>query len=145
MNQTAVVRFLLGVLLLASSPSNADLFSSSPNPFSTPDILPVDEAFRLGAVQDSEGTRIFWQVTPGYYLYRDRFGFAASERPLTVTMPEGELRQDEIFGEVQVLDGLVEVLLPYALEEIEVSYQGCAAQGYCYPPQKLSLTALKSD
>lgn len=113
-----------------------------------PEILAVDEAFRFGSYREEEGVRVFWQVMPGYYLYRDKFRFrrVGSQDWINVELPAGEQRDDEVFGLVQVLEGLVEVSLP--LEEgaaLEVYYQGCAAQGYCYPPQKKQLTSANVD
>ena len=106
-------------------------------------ILPVDEAFHLGAYPEKEGTRVFWQVMPGYFLYRDKFSFRRGDELLQVELPEGEWRQDEIFGRVQVVSGLVEVSAP-GQSRIQVEYQGCAAQGFCYPPQKKVINSEKN-
>ena len=70
---------------------------------------------------------------------------ASSTIPLRaqgIQLPQGVFRQDEIFGKVMVLDGLIELqtTLPPG-QELEVRYQGCAEQGYCYPPQKKILTS----
>lgn len=111
-----------------------------------PRILPVDEAFRFGFYQEGESVTVFWQVLPGYYLYRDRLRFELGGNPLEPVIQEGEIRDDEIFGLVQVLDGLIEVRLDRVNDPAEVSvyYQGCAAAGYCYPPQKKQLSSAKS-
>ena len=118
-----------------------------------PAVLPVDDAFRFGSYSgrhssgdpsshDGEaGVILFWQVAPGYYLYRDKFEFVAGGARLQAELPRGELRQDETFGEVEVLSGLIEVMLPAPGDRLEVHYQGCAARGYCYPPQKKLVSA----
>ena len=55
-------------------------------------------------------------------------------------MPDGKKKTDEFFGDVEVYyDGLaatVPVTRPAGASslEIEVSYQGCADAGLCYPP-----------
>lgn len=105
-------------------------------------ILPVDTAFRIGAYVEGDVTRVFWQVMPGYFLYRDKFVFHADTGAVQVVMDEGVLRQDEIFGEVRVLDGLVEAVVPVT-GLIQVEYQGCADNGFCYPPQKKQLNTAK--
>ena len=63
------------------------------------DILPVDEAFRFGFTFESEGVRLFWQVMPGYFLYRNKFNFQVNETPMAVELRPGTPRDDEIFGE----------------------------------------------
>ena len=105
-------------------------------------ILPVDDAFHMGAFLEEGETRVFWQVMPGYFLYRDKFEFETAEKLLDVALQEGEWRQDALFGRVQVLEGLVEVSIP-ATGAVRVRYQGCAAQGFCYPPQEKLLTSGK--
>ena len=105
-------------------------------------ILPVDEAFRFGSYVEGSGINLFWQVMPGYFLYRDKIEILHDGRAQGIQLPQGVFRQDEIFGKVMVLDGLIELrtTLPPG-QELEVRYQGCAAQGFCYPPQERSLTS----
>ena len=105
-------------------------------------ILPVDEAFRFGSYAEGSGIKMFWQVMPGYFLYRDKIEILHDGKAQGIQLPQGVFRQDEIFGKVMVLDGLIELqtTLPPG-QELEVRYQGCAAQGFCYPPQKKSLTS----
>jgi thioredoxin:protein disulfide reductase len=105
-------------------------------------ILPVEEAFRFGSYMEGSGIKMFWQVMPGYFLYRDKIEVLHDGKAQEVQLPHGVLRQDEVFGEVLVLDGLIELQTTASPEQaIEVRYQGCAAQGYCYPPQKKRLTS----
>jgi len=107
-------------------------------------ILPVDEAFRFGSYLEGAGIKMFWQVMPGYFLYRDKIEIFHDGKAQGIQLPQGVFRQDEIFGRVKVLDGLIELqtTLPPG-QELEVRYQGCAAQGFCYPPQKKRLTSPK--
>ena len=76
------------------------------------DFLPVDRAFRMGADLEASPPRVLWQNEPGYYLYRHSLAFelkAAGEARLEgVTIPPGEARTDEYFGDVEVYyDALV--------------------------------------
>jgi len=107
-------------------------------------ILPVDEAFRFGSYVEGSGINMFWQVMPGYFLYRDKIEILHDGKAQSIQLPQGIFRQDEIFGKVMVLDGLVELqtTLPPG-QELEVRYQGCAAQGFCYPPQKKIINSPK--
>jgi thiol:disulfide interchange protein DsbD len=138
--------FLLFILILLSWSCRAELVINSQigrGSFEQESpILPVDEAFRFGSYGEGSGIKIFWQVMPGYFLYRDKIEILRDRKAQGIQLPQGVFRQDEIFGKVMVLDGLIElqVTLPPG-QELEVRYQGCAAQGFCYPPQKRSLTS----
>lgn len=112
-------------------------------------ILPVEEAFRFGSYRGDNGVQIFWQVKPGYYLYRDKISVVSDGVTFIPSLPPGVWRDDEIFGEVLVLEGLVEALVPPDSglpqgvgdpKPLEVRFQGCAAKGYCYPPQKIEVS-----
>lgn len=116
-----------------------------------PDFLPVDTAFRIGANLGRDPVTVFWQLEPGYYLYRHRLRFElrnAGDATLPpVDIPDGLQKTDEYFGDVEVYYGdlQVPVELPADLPEgasLEVGYQGCADAGLCYPPERryLALT-----
>ena len=109
-------------------------------------FLHPDAAFVAGAysVSDAE-VRVRFDIAPGYYLYRERFVFAPAPgegfRLESPVLPAGKVKHDEYFGEVEVYYREVEAALPLrrdgaALREarIDVTYQGCADAGLCYPP-----------
>jgi thiol:disulfide interchange protein DsbD len=107
-------------------------------------FLPVDQAFVLTAVPDG-GDRVLldWQVAPGYYLYRHRVSAKTSTPGFTlgeVAMPDGKKKTDEFFGDVEVYYDVLTATVPVTRTEgasgfeLEVSYQGCADAGLCYPP-----------
>ena len=107
-------------------------------------FLPVDQAFVFTAIADgADRVLLDWQVAPGYYLYRHRTsaktptpGFALGE----IVMPDGKKKTDEFFGDVEVYYGILTATVPVTRPagatsfEIEVTYQGCADAGLCYPP-----------
>ena len=81
---------------------------------------------------------------PGYYLYRDRLGFSASNASLgKPELPSGEVEHDAYFGKVAIYRDELLVNIPVIKAgksiTLEVRYQGCADAGYCYPPQKRTL------
>jgi thiol:disulfide interchange protein DsbD len=150
MKQTYIINLLLLLLspgafadsFFQASAVETSEFEAQPAFSSQSLILPVEEAFRFGSYSEDSDLRIFWQVLPGYYLYRDKFAISVAGKLVDVLLPEGDLRVDEIFGEVQVLEGLVEVSVELGADVlVEVHYQGCAAKGYCYPPQKKVLNS----
>jgi thiol:disulfide interchange protein DsbD len=142
--------FLLFILILLSWSCRAELNldnqldRGSFEPGSP--ILSVDEAFRFGNYMEGFSIKIFWQIMPGYFLYRDKIEILHDGKAQALQLPEGVLRQDEVFGVVMVLDGWIELqtTLPKG-RKLEIRYQGCAEQGFCYPPQKKTLTSANMD
>jgi thiol:disulfide interchange protein len=137
---------LFYILILLSWSCRAELVIDRPLGLSSFEqaspILPVAEAFRFGSYAEGSGVKMFWQVMPGYFLYRDKIEILHDGKAQGIQLPQGVLRQDEIFGEVMVLDGLIELQTTvFPGQALEVHYQGCAEQGYCYPPQIKRLTS----
>jgi thioredoxin:protein disulfide reductase len=107
-------------------------------------IFPLEVVRTLGG-----GIKYSWNISPGYYLYRDRISARTDDgKPLPVTLPPGEKKEDPNFGATEVyhekaaasIDG--KALPPTG--SITVSYQGCAEHGVCYPPvvKKIDLATL---
>ena len=109
-------------------------------------FLHPDAAFVAGAYAASdEELRVRFDIAPGYYLYRERFVFAPapgeSFRIDSPRLPPGKVKHDEYFGEVEVYYREVEAALPFRRSashprelRLDVTYQGCADAGLCYPP-----------
>jgi thiol:disulfide interchange protein DsbD len=142
-----MIRRLFLIALLCIAPlAQADLLSFG----SKPKFLPPDQAFKLEVRPLDQRTLIAsFNITPGYYLYRDKTTFSLGESPATITqvsLPEGEIKNDPNFGMMQVfhnsfqaeiaLQG-VDPKLPLVLN---ASYQGCSDDGLCYPPIEMTLT-----
>ncbi|HKX59528.1 MAG TPA: protein-disulfide reductase DsbD [Steroidobacteraceae bacterium] len=130
---------------LALLVSGAALAQGLLGPVSNEDqFLPVDQAFVFTAIADgADRVLLDWQVAPGYYLYRHRTsaktstpGFSLGE----IAMPDGKKKTDEFFGDVEVYYGILTATVPVTRPtaassfEVEVTYQGCADAGLCYPP-----------
>jgi thiol:disulfide interchange protein DsbD len=127
--------------------------SSFTNGFgSSPDFLPVDQAFQVSAwiEQNTSSNKpdtlfVNWQIASGYYLYKHRFAFtqAGSNTAITALIPDGKAKHDEYFGAVEVYDNQVIIELPTNTINSEkpllINFQGCADAGLCYPPQTLYL------
>ncbi|MBW7470181.1 protein-disulfide reductase DsbD [Marinobacter sp. F4218] len=108
-------------------------------------FLPVDEALPFNYSSDSGFVILSWNITPGHYLYRERVSVVSVTEGVQIGEPKfarsGEVVQDEFFGEVTVFYDPVDVRVPVSLPEgvqeaqLQVTYQGCAEAGLCYPPQ----------
>jgi len=139
---------LASLLLLASSWCHAQTFGSTEGaPFgaSGPEFLPVEEAYQLELeVLDEQRLRLYWQIADSYYLYQHRFAFTlhgdSGPIELDIELPTALARSDEYFGDVQVYYHSADILLQAQGKPqtgtLEVSSQGCADAGLCYPPQK---------
>ena len=111
------------------------------NSSSEDDILDPDLAFRVSAERtDISGqVALRMDIEPGYYLYRDHFRIAADGKTLpleTLDPPAGNVKNDELFGEVQVYDTRTEWMLPLGadMRDLDVMYQGCKEGSICYTP-----------
>jgi thiol:disulfide interchange protein DsbD len=110
------------------------------------DFLPVDQAFVLTASSPArDRLRLHWVIADDYYLYRDKVVVKTTEADVQLgkpSIPGGESKHDEYFGEQVVFHGEmvadVGVSAAAGVTEvpIEVTYQGCADAGLCYPPTK---------
>jgi thiol:disulfide interchange protein DsbD len=107
------------------------------------DFLDPDQAFQVSAkALDDHRVEIDYTITPGYYLYRERFHF---EAPAAVKLgdpvfPKGKVHYDPNFEkDVETYTQAVAVVVPVtsgpAAFDLTATHQGCAEKGLCYPPQ----------
>ena len=104
-----------------------------------PAPLAVDAAFATTAALDSGNIVVKFDVSPGHYLYRNRFEVQANGQVISaIKLPKGKVKMDPNFGRVEVYEH------PFALSaatkltndaELKLVFQGCSAvAGICYPP-----------
>jgi len=109
------------------------------------DFLPPDRAFRFDALPDgTDRVRLNWEIADGYYLYRARIRVMTPSTRAQLgapQMPQGQIKTDEYFGRQEVYHHELVATVPVvratggAFElPLEVTYQGCADAGLCYPP-----------
>ncbi|AIA76313.1 thiol:disulfide interchange protein [Halomonas campaniensis] len=140
------------LLLLCWLPllAHAQWFSSSSN---QSDFLPVLEAFQPTAWHDGSAIYIGIDIADDYYLYRHQFSVSSKTDAVSLDeplLPQGTFTTDEFMGDVYVFrDKLVfETPFPPSYSgpiDIELTFQGCADAGLCYPPETISLEALESS
>ncbi len=114
------------------------------------DFLEPAQAFKGEArVINAKTVALRIAVAPDYHLYRERMaielqGGTNAASLGKVEIPLGKTEFDETFQKhVEVLRGEVLVRVPVVLAasasnadfRLNVSYQGCADKGLCYPPQ----------
>ncbi len=109
---------------------------------SADDLLEPEKAFRLSArALDPTAVEVRFDIADGYYMYRDRFGFAVAGGGATLGSPEfpkGQIKKDEFFGTTETYRKQVAIRIPVSGNAeklaLEVTSQGCADVGVCYPP-----------
>lgn len=104
---------------------------------------------------DGQSIEVRFEIAKGYYLYRDKFRFAADPETVqlgTPLLPPGKEKSDETFGKVEVYYHSVSIRLPVERNSsgplpltLKVTSQGCADAGVCYPPQQQKLTLQLPD
>jgi thiol:disulfide interchange protein DsbD len=110
-----------------------------------PKFLPPDQVFHVGATPTGAGAiRLDWWIRDGYYLYRSRLKVSAADgTPLgALELPNGQIKIDPYFGREEIyrnaVSGIVAVQSAPAANvrnlSLQVTYQGCADAGLCYPP-----------
>ena len=97
---------------------------------------------------DDKTVEVRYSIAKGYYLYRDKFRFAAEGATLgTPVFPAGKQKHDDNFGDVEVYYKSVAIRLPLSANQsgpitLKVTAQGCADAGVCYPPQEQKLSVI---
>ncbi len=107
------------------------------------DFLDPEVAFKLQVRPlDDKQLEIQFAITPGYYLYREQFKFAAEGATLgTPEIPPGKVKFDETFQKnVETYHDGVRIVLPVqqagSTMRLLITNQGCADKGLCYPPMQ---------
>ncbi|SET41852.1 protein-disulfide reductase DsbD [Thorsellia anophelis] len=132
---------LIGLLSVSHS-VEANLFGNTKG--NGQDVLSANQAFVLDFTQKNESLVLTWAISPGYYLYQDKFEIKAKDsRVSDITFPISMSHVDEFFGEVQIYRD--QVSLPLTIYEtgdnpsLSITFQGCADRGICYPPKKIDI------
>jgi thiol:disulfide interchange protein DsbD len=106
---------------------------------------PPKDVFHYVVNDAGDALEIDWAVKDGAYMYRDEFRFAVDEASIVLgaaELPEGEVHNDEFFGEQVVYRGNFFVRIPYTVQGdkpatagLTIDSRGCLDSGYCYMPQ----------
>ena len=139
MRMPSFVKMLIALLVLLST-----------QVFAAQDFLPPEKAFRVEAtwLENSNQIEIEFMPAKGYYIYQESLKFdvgieASKLYKISPSLPLGIEKFDETFQKkLQVYKQPFMVLLdikPVSGKPIhaEVTLQGCAEAGICYPPMTL--------
>ncbi len=108
------------------------------------EYLDVDKAFVLtDEALSVNNLQLNWRIADGYYLYKQRIKVEPAGDTKVIgalVLPKGEPHSDEYFGEQEVYRQSVDATFSVPPSDaksvdVNVTYQGCADAGLCYPPQ----------
>jgi thiol:disulfide interchange protein DsbD len=109
-----------------------------------PEFLPVSEAFVLSlSYKNPNIVEASWKIEEGYYLYRHQFKVLADSNAIQIGSLEiapGIRKVDEWFGEVEVYYSQASLSFEILgasegeASDFNLTFQGCADAGLCYPP-----------
>ena len=110
------------------------------------DLLEPEKAFQFSArVLENQAIEVHFVIASGYYLYRERFKFAAegnsSIKLGAPELPRGIPHKDEFFGSTETYRKAVAIRVPVEGNgrfDLKVTSQGCADAGVCYVPMDSS-------
>lgn len=116
------------------------------------DYLDPERAFQFSAkMLDAKTVAVTYTIADGYYMYRERFKFRATNAKLgEPKIPHGKVKFDETFNkEVEIYRNKVTIEIPVEASgdfTLVSTGQGCADAGLCYPPldAEAKLSAPKS-
>ncbi len=99
--------------------------------------LPVDQAFRLSVLKDTDGRLVLnWQIADGYYLYRDHIEAKDGRgNALAVDTQPGQPKDDPNFGRLEVYYTHATASVKADAQPLALTYQGCQEDGICYRPE----------
>lgn len=128
------------LLLLTANASQAtssfnSLFSQAPK------FLPQEQAFQFSFSQQENKVIVRWQISDGYYLYKDKFKLSSPTTEINeLVLEKGIDHEDPYFGiqSVYYNETSFSFSVADATKEhtITLNYQGCADAGLCYPPSE---------
>lgn len=107
-------------------------------------FLPQAQAFIFEARSISENqVELNWNIAPDYYLYKHQLAVSSGQQAVQFSLPVAKAKHDEFFGDTEVY--YQQLNFPIDIQPnatYQVSYQGCAEKGLCYP---LVQTSFKTD
>jgi thiol:disulfide interchange protein DsbD len=134
LQQCLALLLLAAACLWAGAPAHAD-----------DDFLDPAQAFKFSArMEDPNTISVTYDIADGYYMYRERFKFAATGAKLgEPRIPPGTVKFDDTFQkQVETYHHGVTIRIPVqgnGMFTLRATGQGCADKGLCYPPQESSV------
>ncbi|ENX03516.1 hypothetical protein F899_00420 [Acinetobacter sp. CIP 101934] len=100
-------------------------------------LLPPDQAFPFTAISSSsQRAELSWEIPDNYYIYQHMVEVQQGGQTMQLDLPPAEDLHDDNYGQTQVYYQQLQFNIPtQALQTYQVTWQGCAKDRLCYPPQ----------
>jgi thiol:disulfide interchange protein DsbD len=102
-------------------------------------LLSAEEAFPVQVESvTAQEVQLHWNIPEHYYLYQHKFEVRQGQHILPLKLPKAESLHDDNYGQTQVYYQQVQFNVPtQASQTYQVTWQGCAKDRICYPPQTI--------
>jgi thioredoxin:protein disulfide reductase len=102
-------------------------------------LLAAEDAFSFSVESSStHEAQLKWTIPDRYYLYQHKFEVRQGAQKLALKLPPATDLHDENYGHTQVYFHNVQFTVPTeASKTYQVTWQGCAQDRICYPPQTI--------
>jgi thiol:disulfide interchange protein DsbD len=122
----------------------AMVWAISPAAHAAEEFLEPDQAFKLsGRIAEPGLIELRYAIAKAHYMYRERLAIASAPAEAQLgqpAIPPGKIKFDETFQkDVEIYHDEIVIPVPVkavpAIFKLEVTGQGCAEKGLCYPPR----------
>ncbi|ATO19015.1 thiol:disulfide interchange protein [Acinetobacter sp. LoGeW2-3] len=102
-------------------------------------LLPPEQAFPFTVIStSSQQAELSWDIPDNYYIYQHKVEVQQGGRTLQLDLPPAEDLHDDNYGQTQVYYQQLQLHIPtQASQTYQVTWQGCAKDRLCYPPQSV--------
>jgi len=100
-------------------------------------LLSPEQAFPFTVVSSSsQRAELSWEIPENYYIYQHMVEVQQGGQILQLDLPPAEDLYDDNYGQTQVYYQQLQFNIPtQASQTYQVTWQGCAKDRLCYPPQ----------
>ena len=107
--------------------------------YAEPALLTAEQALPLQVISTSQDqAELSWDIPKQYYLYKHKIEVKQGTHVLKLDLPPAKDLHDDNYGQVQVYYDRLKVNMPtQAGQNYQVTWQGCAKDRICYPPQQI--------
>ena len=107
-------------------------------------VISPEKAFKFNYLINNNTLKLIWEIESGYYMYKDSFALISDKQisPINIDKIKWIVKDDPFLGIKKVIYNKVEIeydvgpsLSRLSSQKISmnVEYQGCKENTYCYP------------
>ena len=107
-------------------------------------VISPEQAFKFNYFVNNNTLKLIWEIESGYYMYKDSFALISDKQisPINIDKIKWIVKDDPFLGIKKVIynKGEIEYDVGPSLSRLDnqkismnVEYQGCKENTYCYP------------